>query len=141
TDLHLAHRFERADGVSGPFVAALQESTRAALEAALDRTLASHAQRMADMSRRVEDQAAAVLEPLAALGDALARQQTTLLPLADGMQRLAATLAQLQENEGQLLRLQQLLQQNLAGLSATGSFEEAVHSLNAAVHLLTARAA
>ena len=53
---------------------------------------------------------------------------------------LAATLAQLQENEGQLLRVQQLLQQNLAGLAAAGSFEEAIHSLNAAVHLLTARA-
>ena len=35
---------------------------------------------------------------------------------------------------------QKLLQQNLAGLSASGTFEEAVHSLNAAVHLLTARA-
>src|SRR5262249_23269948 len=66
TDLHLAHRFERPDGVSGPYLAALQESTRAALEAALERTLVSHAQRMADMSQRVEEQAAAVLEPLAA---------------------------------------------------------------------------
>src|SRR5205085_8220028 len=93
------------------------------------------------MSRRVEDQAAAVLEPLAALGSSLVQQQTALLPLADGMQQFAATLTQMQENEGQLLRLQQLLQQNLAGLSASGSFEEAVHSLNAAVHLLTARAA
>ncbi|MBI1913218.1 MAG: MotA/TolQ/ExbB proton channel family protein [Planctomycetes bacterium] len=181
TDLHLAHRFERPDGASGPFLAALQESTRAALrtteqlvqrqaelwaqtlaqteerrqsaerqqqerltaslEAALERTQASHAERLADMSRRVEDQAPAVLAPLAALGDSLVRQQATLLPLADGMQLLAATLTQLQENEGQLLRLQQLLQQNLAGLAASGSFEEAVHSLSAAVHLLTARTA
>ncbi len=113
----------------------------AALEAALERTLASHAERLAEMSRRVEEQASAVFEPLAALGSSLAQQQTTLLPLADGMQLLAATLAQLQENEGQLLRLQNLMQQNLAGLAAAGSFEEAVHSLSAAIHLLTARAA
>jgi hypothetical protein len=170
TDLHLAHRFERPDGASGPFLTALQESTRASLrtteqlvqrqaelwaqtlaeteerrqsaerqqqerltaslETALERTLASHAERLAEMNRRVQDQEAA-----------LVRQQALLLPLAEGMQRLATTLTQMQENEGQLLRLQELLQQNLAGLSASGSFEEAVHSLNAAVHLLTARAA
>jgi len=181
TDLHLAHRFERPDGASGPFLAAVQESTRAvlrgtekvvqqqaevwaqtlaeteqrrqsaeheqqerftaALEAAMERSLASHAERLAEMSRRAEDQAAAVLAPLADLGASLAQQQAALLPLAEGMQQFAAMLARLQENEGQLLRLQQLLQENLASLSAAGSFEEAVHSLSAAVHLLTARAA
>jgi len=117
-----------------------QERFTAALEAALERTLASHAERLTEMSRRVEEQASAVLAPLTALGNSLAQQQTALLPLADGMQLLAATLAQLQENEGELLRLQNLMQQNLAGLAAAGSFEEAVHSLSAAIHLLTARA-
>src|SRR5262245_2876838 len=129
-DLHLAHRFERPDGASGPFLAAVQESTRAvlrgtekvvqrqaelwaqtlaeteqrresaeheqqerftaALEAAMERSLASHAERLVEMSRRVEEQAAAVLAPLAGLAVSLAQQQAALLPLAEGMQQFVA---------------------------------------------------
>ena len=39
------------------------------------------------------------------------------------------------------MRLQETLARNLDSLAGAGSFEEAVHSLTAAVHLLTARAA
>ena len=49
-------------------------------------------------------------------------------------------LAKLQEGEKHLLRLQETLARNLDSLAGAGSFEEAVHSLTAAVHLLTARA-
>ena len=45
-----------------------QERFTAALEAAMERSLATHAERLAEMTRRVEEQAAAVLAPLAGLG-------------------------------------------------------------------------
>ena len=47
----------------------------------------------------------------------------------------------MQEGEWGLAHLQGLLQQNLAALAGAGSFEQAVHTLTAAIHLLTARAA
>ena len=50
-------------------------------------------------------------------------------------------LAQLQDNEKHLHRLQETLNQNLAALAGVGNFEEALHSLTAAIHLMTARAA
>ena len=51
----------------------------------------------------------------------------------------AQMLVQLQSGEAQLVRLQETLQQNLASLAGTGAFEQAVQSLTAAIHLLTAR--
>lgn len=119
----------------------LQERFTAALSTALERTLLSHQQRLATLEQQTEGQALAVLRPLADLADRLSQQQNALLPMADGMQALGQTLAGLQEGEGHLVRLQHLLAQNLSALADSGSFEEAVHSLTAAIHLLTARAA
>jgi hypothetical protein len=39
-----------------------------------------------------------------------------------------------------LLHLQAGLQQNLAALAGAGAFEQMLHTLTAAIHLLTARA-
>jgi len=49
-------------------------------------------------------------------------------------------LTRVQEGEKQLIRLQEVLSQNLAALAGAGAFEQAVNSLTAAIHLLTARA-
>jgi hypothetical protein len=51
----------------------------------------------------------------------------------------ADALAKLQMGEAHLVRLQEKLQQNLAALAGSGAFEQAVQSLTAAIHLLTAR--
>ena len=48
-------------------------------------------------------------------------------------------LLQLTQQEERLAQLQQRLTDNLTALRATESFEETLHSLSAAVHLLTAR--
>ena len=69
------------------------------------------------------------------------QQQTGLTQVAHGVAAQIEALAQLQEGEQQLLRLQESLNQNLSALSGAGAFEEAVHSLSAAVHLLTGRLA
>ena len=118
-----------------------QESLTTALAAALERTLTSHQQRLTALERQTQGQAAEVMGALAALAERVGAQQAALVPVANGMQILGRALASIKEGEGQLLALQQALVQNLAALSASGSFEEAVHSLTAAIHLLTARAA
>jgi hypothetical protein len=168
TRLHLAHRFARPAGEHGPLLAALQEQSRAVLDAteqlvrrqaavwaetltategrraeaerqqqerftaalqhALDQSLARHDERLTALRRQAEEQSAALLAPLASLA-----------PAAAAMNALVDALQRLQDGEGQLLRLQASLRENLAALSAAGSFEGAVHSLTAAVHLLTAR--
>src|SRR5262245_40143333 len=84
------------------------------------------------MREQMHEQAAELLRPLTTLAGALA-------PLAERMHELGRALSGMREGEGQLVRLQTLLAQNLETLAAAGSFEEAVHSLTAAAHLLTAR--
>ena len=45
----------------------------------------------------------------------------------------------MQEGEANLIRLQETLHLNLDALANTGTFEEAVQSLTAAIHLMTTR--
>jgi hypothetical protein len=116
----------------------------AALEAALERTLATHAQRLAVLEKQVLTGCAEMLEAMTGLAGSLRdsgrEQQQTLVQLLERVAEQTAALARLQEGEANLVRLQQSLEQNLAALAGGNSFEEAVHSLTAAIHLLTARA-
>jgi biopolymer transport protein ExbB/TolQ len=170
TEHELAHRFERTGAMGGELVellrrqgqtlvqtteqlvekqaavwaGALAEANRGrasleadfrkqlagALESALDKGLEVHAKRLAEL----EKQAAG---PMALLADKLAG----LAKLADGLAAQTQALLRLQEGEKQLVRLQQDLQQNLATLADAGAFQQAVHSLTAAIHLLTAHSA
>ncbi len=178
-DMHLTHRFIRAEGNQEPVLDAVEAGTKAildatqllvkrqaelwastlaesdqrmmeneklqherltrSLETAMDRALTVHQQRLLAMQQEMEQQTIGSLEPLSNLTESMRQHQETLQPLTEATQALAGVLAQMQKQEGQLARLQLLLQQNLASLSSTGSFEQAVHSLTAAIHLLTAR--
>ena len=64
-----------------------------------------------------------------------------LRQVAQSVAAQTQALAALQDGEKHLLRLQETLQHNLAALNGAGAFEQAVHSLTAAIHLLTARGA
>jgi hypothetical protein len=165
-DDELAHRFERTGPEGGEFVDALrtnsqvllqateklverqasvwvktlekadrfwteeankqQERLQQALEATLERTLAQHAQHLTERERQMQARNQAMVDALSRMAQQMAAQ--------------AESLAQLQAGEGQLVRLQEMLQQNLASLAGAGAFEQAVQSLTAAIHLLTARA-
>ena len=120
-----------------------QERMTAALEVALQQTLEAHALRLAVLEKQVIDQSAALVGQLAALATAVRdmgrEQQAGLAEVTRGVLAQVDALARLQEGEKGLLHLQELLNQNLSTLSGAGAFEEAVHSLTAAVHLLTAR--
>jgi MotA/TolQ/ExbB proton channel family protein len=119
------------------------EQLTAALENALERTLATHAQRLATLEKQVLSGCAEMLEGMTGLAGALRdsgrEQQRTLVELFERVTAQTEALAGLQEGEAHLARLQQTLGQNLSALTAGGAFEEAVHSLTAAIHLLTAR--
>lgn len=161
-DVQLFHRFSRPENAHAPVLYAVQELVErqadiwAASLGQVEKRQALHEQKQQDRftqtlqtvldeqmtrwSKAAEARTAETLKPLARLAAAIQQQTLALRPQAESMSRLAGLLSELQQSEGQLARLQNLLQHNLAALSAAGSFEEAVHSLNAAVHLLSARA-
>jgi hypothetical protein len=120
-----------------------QARMASAVEAALERTLASHAERLVALEKQVTGQSTALLQRLtefaAAVRDTGREQGQALAQLAQSLTAQTQALAGLQEGEKHLLHLQQTLNQNLATLSGSGAFEQAVHSLTAAIHLLTAR--
>jgi biopolymer transport protein ExbB/TolQ len=117
----------------------------ASLEAAMEQTVTGHAQRLAAIEKQTFDQSARLMEQLAVLANAVRdtgrEQQAAIVRFSDSMAAQALALNQLQKNEQHLLQLQKALHQNLSAIAGAGSFEQAMHSLVAAVHLLTARAA
>jgi biopolymer transport protein ExbB/TolQ len=119
-----------------------QERTTAALETALERTLEAHGQRLATLEKQGTERGADLLKQLSVLAtslrDAGREQQTGLAQIAKGMGEHTDALSQLLEGEQQLLRLQDTLNQNLKSLATAGGFDQTVHSLTAAIHLLTA---
>jgi biopolymer transport protein ExbB/TolQ len=119
------------------------EQVAKVLETVLERTLEAHAKRLADLEKQVVEQSTDLLERLAvfatALRDSGREQQATLVKVVESVTAQAEALAHLQDGEVQLLKLQEVLAQNLSTLAGAGAFEQAVHSLTGAIHLLTAR--
>jgi biopolymer transport protein ExbB/TolQ len=122
-----------------------QQQIAQGLAEALDRTLDSHAKRLTEQEQHSHQAAAQILERLhqvsTALTGSLQQQQAALAQLMQKVTEQTATLSRLAEGGSQLAQVQQVLQQNLSVLAGAGSFDQAVSSLTAAIHLLTARAA
>jgi biopolymer transport protein ExbB/TolQ len=152
----LGHRFQRHAADSAPFLAVVQQTAETLLEATgrlVERQAEVWSQALAAIDKRVAGEhdrtaaaiAQAVERTLTAHGqrlEGLEKQTAARLgPLVEQVASQAATLARLLESGQQLVQLQGALQQNLAALAGAGSFEQAVHTLTAAIHLLTARAA
>jgi hypothetical protein len=121
-----------------------QERLCFALEKALERTLVAHDQRLKVLEKQAVDGTSRLLEDFGQVAVAVRNtgreQQDSLARVAQGLAVHSSTLHQLLQGEKYLLQLQAALQQNLEAVSSTGAFEQALHSLTAAVHLLTARA-
>ncbi len=124
--------------------AADRESLTAALGAALDRTLEAHGQRAAALEKQALEQGVRLFEQMGALAVAVREtgrdQQAALVRVGEAVAGQAAALGRLQEGERALVQLQTALHQNLQALAGAGAFDQAVHTLTAAIHLLTARA-
>jgi hypothetical protein len=124
--------------------AADRENLTAALGAALERTLEGHGRRAADLEKKALEQSSRLFEQVGALASAVREtgreQMAALARVGEGVAAQAAALGRLQEGERALVQLQTAMHQNLQALAASGAFDQAVHSLTAAIHLLTARA-
>ncbi len=132
-----------------------QEQIAASLTDALDRTLTSHTNLLTEMDKKmlvrgqevfagIAERSQAMFDGLNALAAVLRetgrQHQATLGELSEKIAGQTQSLTKLQDGEVQLLRLQEVIQQNLTTLAGSGAFEQAVHSLTAAIHLLTTRA-
>jgi hypothetical protein len=121
------------------------EQLKVALADALERTLEAHARRLEEVERQVAGGVAPLVQQMSALAASVRetgqQQQSALVQVAEGVGRQAAVLGRLQEGAANVVHLQAVLHQNLAALASASNFEEAVHSLTAAVHLLTSRVA
>jgi hypothetical protein len=116
-----------------------------ALESALEHTMEMHTRRLAELEKQTVEHTSGMLERLtglaAAVRDSGKEQQASLAKVAQAVAGQVEALAQLQQGDKNLRRLQETLNQNLAVLAGAGTFEQALHSLTAAIHLLTARSA
>ncbi|MHB1426667.1 MAG: MotA/TolQ/ExbB proton channel family protein [Gemmataceae bacterium] len=121
-----------------------QEQMAGALEAALKGTLQTHSQLLGGLEKQTLEHSGRLFEQLGALASVVRNygndQQAALARVGDGLAAQVTALAGLQQGEQHLLQLQAGLQQNLAALAGTGAFEQTLHTLTAAIHLLTARA-
>ncbi len=117
-----------------------QEKIAAALEAALETTLDAHTERLQATERQSMERSATILKQMDHLAQALRDQQAVVARTTDGVVEQTRVLAQLQSGGNQLVELQNSLDRNLAALAGCGSFDQALQSLTAAIHLLTARA-
>ena len=115
------------------------------MQQALELALTAHAQKLSVMEAKSVERTGKMVETMgslaAAVRDTGREQQAALMRVAEGVVEQAGVLGRLQEGETNLVHLQAVLHQNLAALANASSFEQAVHSLTAAVHLLTSRAA
>ena len=120
-----------------------QDKMAAALHQALESTLQRHGERLAVLESNLLSRNQALLEGLNNLADTLhatgREHQLTLTRLTDTLGMQIEMLVKVQANEGQLLRLQESLNQNLGILANANTLDQAVQSMTAAIHLLTTR--
>lgn len=89
--------------------------------------------------QRLETLTAGMSERIAAWQQQLEVVTETSREQVDELGRQRDVLLQLSTQEERLAQLQERLTDNLSALQTTANFEETLHSLSAAVHLLTAR--
>jgi hypothetical protein len=116
-----------------------------ALEAALDKSASLHLDRMRAFEEQAGKRSLAMVQHLEKLVGQLQtagqEQQAAWSKTQTSLTAQLQSVAKIQEAEGQLHRLQESLNNNLSVLAGAGSFEQALHSLTAAIHMITARAA
>jgi hypothetical protein len=121
----------------------MTENLVTGLGRAMEQTLRVHEQRLNALEQQSAQATTQMLQQLAGVAMAVRetgqQQQQALSRVAESIAGQARVLGKIQEDEANLVHLQAVLHQNLAALASASSFEEAVHSLTAAVHLLTSR--
>jgi biopolymer transport protein ExbB/TolQ len=121
-----------------------EEWFTSALQNALKRTLDAHAASLSSLETQVVERCKGLLGQLASLSEAVQRagrnQEGALSEVCRKLSAQIDSISRLGTDSRELRSLQESLNQNLSMLIQAGKFEEAMHSLTAAIHLLTARA-
>ncbi len=113
------------------------------LQQAMEHTLHSQAQRLATLENQTVQATSQLMQQLGnlamAVRDTSREQVGALMQVAETINGQAKVLGKLQEGEANLIRLEDALQQNLSALAGVTAFEDAMHSVSSAIHLLTTR--
>lgn len=114
-----------------------------AIQQALDAALTRFGLRIVETEKKLTERNQLVLDGLSKLAATFKESgrdhQLALARLTDAIGLSVEVIAKSQAGEKQLLRLQETLSQNLTLLANSATFEQAVESLTAAIHLLTTR--
>lgn len=112
------------------------EQMRTALTDSLDTSLASHADRLAQLGREADEQVRTRWEQWQT---ALSSNARLLHSQQEEMVRQGAIMNEVVSATGDVIKLEQALNDNLQHLSGATNFEDTVMSLAAAIHLLNSR--
>jgi len=119
------------------------EKLAGALQQALETALTRFGQRIVETEKKLLERQQTLLESVAKLAgsikDSGQGHQLAIARLTDAIGLSIEMITKVQTSESQLIRLQEALSQNLALLANSATFEQAVESLTAAIHLLTTR--
>lgn len=115
---------------------AAQKRLQAALGAALSEALRGHARELAAAEQSAAQENRRHWERL---HEVAARQAEALGAVQSNLTRQAEVVGRAVEATGQIARLEESLNRNLAALAGSRNFEQTVMSLAAAIHLLNAR--
>ena len=112
------------------------EQVRKAMTEALAESLKAHAQQLAATEQAAAEQNR---RHWAGVQQALGQNLQSLASIQSGLTQQAEVLGRAIEASGDVTRLQDVLNRNLASLAGARHFEQTVHGLAAAIHLLNAR--
>jgi biopolymer transport protein ExbB/TolQ len=120
-----------------------QERLAAAIGHALEFALTRYGKRLAELEEGLVARNQSMLDSVSRVANTLREtgreHQLALARLTDGLGTQVEALVKVQSGEAELARVQELLAQNLSVLASASTFDQAVASLTAAVHLLSAR--
>jgi hypothetical protein len=125
-----------AHGRWGELTSTSQKQMETALSSALEHSLLAHARHIETAGRMTTQQN---LENWAGVQQSLERGTAALVEQQRELTRQGQVLLQVVEATGQVTKLEEALNRNLASLAGSHNFDEAVQSLAAVIHLLTAR--
>ena len=119
--------------------AAFAENVRAESDAAAEAAERRHAEAAGEFLAAVRAASGGMTDAISDWSDRIEHAAAADADRAETLKSLAAALSQLAERSEARAAAAERIDANLHGLAEAGRFEEAVHSLTAAAHLLTAR--
>ncbi len=112
------------------------DQMRTALSTSLETSLENHANRLAELGKQADEQVSGRWEQWQT---ALSQSARLLQGQQEEMVRQGKIMNEVMAATGDVIKLEQALNQNLDSLAGSKNFEDTVMSLSAAIHLLNAR--